>query len=518
MDHPSEEIERLLASAKGYNSLFLAAGSLETACQENPEHLSTKGVNLLLSTLKDPRFESRKTALFFYGRLAKILTQSAQCLGPEHPISGQALVGLRQAIAPSTGHRHLALCAAAGLLAPKTSPFSAPENPETPTKVSVTQLLDLAHMPKKSEPTLNGRSLCFNHQDKTLVIKAARQGENPAGLAQEWHWMRALNQHGASTHIGHIPQGLGSPLVHLTDNGLPIPTPIATCFVTIPSYYRYPNEPTAPMETPDAIQSLKQAARAFGYLAGKGLCHTAAVPLFHNRVQANRREDQGIYLWQKGGRLDRWLESCRYPNFGESGLRDFEHMKRAPEMITGELYQTMGDQILSLLLVAGSHFRSLGGPSAFPPFAPEKRDDFRPLFQKRELAIMLRGIMDGYHEGFTGDSKACPLDTFHEEKLAALMVEEMGQDLYMEEVLRARDQKNMDSRAFIDFLTSRGLNHQKALAFTQGNEDIHLHTGPHLGRFNRKISCPEILEFTATLASTTIIDGFLAKTKKNRLI
>ena len=57
-----------------------------------------------------------------------------------------------------------------------------------------------------------------------------------------------------------------------------------------------------------------------------GIVHTAPIPLFHNRAQAWRREDRGIYEWPRGGRLDRWLSSSRHPNIAASGLRDFEHL------------------------------------------------------------------------------------------------------------------------------------------------------------------------------------------------
>ena len=94
-----------------------------------------------------------------------------------------------------------------------------------------------------------------------------------------------------------------------------------------------------------------------GRLSGLGIIHSAPIPLFHNRVQAGRRRDLGLYEWFRAGRLDRWLESCAYPNMGATGLRDFEHL----EVFKGsnmKLYRSIGNHFLSLFLVTGSFFRN----------------------------------------------------------------------------------------------------------------------------------------------------------------
>lgn len=317
--------------------------------------------------------------------------------------------------------------------------------------------------------------------------------------------MNLLGSH--APQEGHIPTPVRAPLLRIT--GLPkaAASDTAIAFVTTPAYFAYPNEPLAPMETPVAITILGNAAFLFGRLASHGVLHTAPVPLFHNRVQVDRRDDEGLYLWQKGGRLDSWLASCRYPNFGLSGLRDFEHMKTAPEMISGEFYRTMGDQLLSLLLVSGSHFRSLGGDVA--PHGTPTGTDHRALFDTESLGAMLTAIADGYYKGYTGRNTPFPHEAGRK-RLAPRMIDEMGMDRHMEEVLRARDQEVMDEADFRHFLIDRGYSDEEADAIPRGAADIVLFTGPHLGRFNGKISCPELIEFTATLASITITDGFLA--------
>ena len=507
----SRHLEQHLASARGYNALFLAAGALEEACEAAPEALTPKGVDLILGSLNDRSFESRKTALFFYRRLADILTTTSRSLGPEHPITHQAMDGIIQAIGSSTGYRHLAMCAAAGNLVSKETAFqSLPDETTPPAPMALQELIKLAEFPKEAIHTheINGRSLSFCHGTQRLVIKCARVSEDPVGLASEWQWMKRLQAQ--APHIGHVPIPLAHPLIHieeLSHGEYGMPTPVATAYLTHGGYYAYPNEPKSPMGTPDAILAIGKAASGFAHLASLGLMHTAAVPLFHNRVQAARRDDDGIYLWQKGGRLDRWLESCRYPNFSSSGLRDFEHMKRTPEMISGEFYRLMGDQVLSLLLAAGSHFRSLGGTAAFPPFSRGDETDFRALFSQDQFREMLCTIVSGYHEGFSG--LPCP-ELFQGliDEMVPLLTEKMGRDTDMEEILRARDQVPMSHKDFSTFLASRRLSPEEIAAHTKDEKDIALYTGPHLGRFNRKISCPELLEFTATVASITIINGF----------
>ena len=498
-------IERLLATARGYDALFMAAGSVEDACDENPENLTSHGVHLLLKTLSDDQFENRRTALFFYHRFARILTHTAQRQGPEHPVSRMALQGITALASQTTGSRHLAICSACKLFVPQPGSLLPPRDLLPPlTPISCHALLMEAGLPEESPWTLSGRSLRYQHQQKVLVIKCARPGEDPKGLAQEWYWMQTLNA--APINAGHIPTPLGAPLLQV--QGLPeeAASTTAIAFVTTPAYFRYPNEPTAPMETARAIDVIGQAASLFGHLASHGVMHTAPVPLFHNRVQVSRREDEGLYIWEKGGRLDRWLVSCRYPNFGLSGLRDFEHLVPAASMRQGAVYQNMGNQILSLLLVAGSHFRSLSGAEALLPQTTGQ--DHRPLFDIEAVETMITAILNGYYQGYTHTQAPFP-GTAKKKALAKRMVEEMGINHHMDELLRARDQEEMNAEAFEHFLMDRGYSQERARSTPKGAADIRLLTGPHLGPFNGKISCPELIECTATLASLAMSHGFL---------
>ncbi|SCY13177.1 SidJ-related pseudokinase [Desulfoluna spongiiphila] len=504
MTSTAEDIERLFSASRGYNALFLAAGSIEEACEENPESLTETGVRLLLGCLADDRFETRRTAYFFYGRLAGILARTAEALGPGHPVSRLALEGVSTLCAEAKGRRHMAICSACHCLAPRHSDLPPAGPGPAPTCCSLDEILQRAGFPLDTHPHPTGRSLLYHHGKTTLVIKCARPEEDPEGLSAEWHWMQTL---ASSLPPGsHVPTPVGPALMRITDLPQEAASDTAMAFLTTPDYFTYPNEPLAPLETASVIEIMGRSAFLFGHLAARGILHTAPVPLFHNRVQTDRRNDEGVYLWQKGGRLDRWLASCRFPNFGLSGLRDFEHMSTARELPTGDYYRIMGDQILSLLLVAGSHFRSREGAAALS-HAPDTSDR-RDWFNADHLTAMLEAILTGYHQGFTGGGSKPP-DGIDLGALGRRMIEEMGRDTHMEEILRARDQQDMEEKDFTRFLTDRGYSDQEAQRVPRGAADIILFTGPHLGRFNGKISCPELIEFTATLASITITDGFL---------
>jgi len=147
-----------------------------------------------------------------------------------------------------------------------------------------------------------------------------------------------------------------------------------------------------------------------------------------------RRRDNGLYEWQRGGRLDRWLDSCRYPNFGLTGIRDLEHLLPFKGS-SRSLYGHIGTQLLSLCLVVGSYFRNkdrakVGFDTQGDPV------DARDLFDKQFLKEVIRGNLWQllswvlWGRSFCG---ALPVDF---DELSARMVDEMGVDRYMEEILR----------------------------------------------------------------------------------
>ena len=102
------------------------------------------------------------------------------------------------------------------------------------------------------------------------------------------------------------------------------PRTLAIAFVAHRDYFIYPNDGDA--DSGEVREILGRNAYLMGRLTARGIIHDAPIPLFHNRTQRMRRDDQGRYQWFRAGRLDRWLDSCAFPNLGRSGLRDFEHL------------------------------------------------------------------------------------------------------------------------------------------------------------------------------------------------
>jgi hypothetical protein len=94
------------------------------------------------------------------------------------------------------------------------------------------------------------------------------------------------------------------------------------------------------------------------------------------------------------------------------------------------------------------------------------------------------------------------------------MVDEMGVDRHMEEILRVADQQEMTHSAFIRFLVHRRVPRAKALQTKKGASDITLYTGPHLGGFNQRISLPELIESVGSMVALCIY-GRYCKEKLN---
>ena len=290
-------------------------------------------------------------------------------------------------------------------------------------------------------------------------------------------------------------------------------SPAAFGYEAPQDYFNYPN----PLDNEHALPStacfaetIGRNAFLLGTLCRRGIGHQAPIPLFHNRVQQDRRRDGGLYEWFRAGRLDRWLASCAYPNFGVSGLRDFEHMVSVNAGGgTLELYRLMGCHFLSLLLVTASYFRARA-PHKVGWTAEGRPVDVRYLFDQRILADWIALIFSHYYRGFVGQAPdtALPVNTDH---LAARMVDEMGVDHHMEEILRVSDQQQMTSRAFEDFLVERGYGPDDIARTPKGQGDLTIHTGPHLGQFNRSISIPELIEAVASMSGMCISGLYLSK-------
>jgi hypothetical protein len=133
--------------------------------------------------------------------------------------------------------------------------------------------------------------------------------------------------------------------------------------------------------------------------------------------------------------------------------------------------------------------------------------DARDLFDKPFLKDLIHGIFINYYRGFVGKifDGPIPIDL---EFLSSRMIEEMGVDRHMEEILRVADQNEMTDETFRDFLRNKGYSHEHIKAHKKGVEDISFVSGPHLGGFNERISLPELIEAVGTLSALCAVGRY----------
>lgn len=521
---------RLLDRGGGISGAFLAADGLRRSLASEPSAATLETVAALFRLLDEDRHAQSRQALFLYRAGADALTALVR-----HVPGGMgkaALATLSRILVRGTGPVHRACAEALGDLPLDMAPPPGPDIPDSPP--SARPALRLDDLPGRLGSGLKGNLSTITagashwmgrsrvtplSGDRVLVVKTAVGEEAAAGLAREAAWMDWLR---ARPHLFPASCEIPAPLALGDGHVFRLLDPetagrSAIAFVTRPSYFVYPNDHRPGMNLPEETfrAVMTRAALLLGALAGQGLVHAAVIPLFHNRVQAHRREDRGIYLWRRGGRLDQWLASCRHPNFGSSGLRDFEHLEIARPDGRG-LYDTIGDHLLSLLLVLGSHFRhrrpDLVGWTV-PPLSPTGESgppvpvDARHLFDPESLRNLVDAVFAAYYRGFTGvdlPAAAVP-DT---SVLASRMREEMGVDRHMEEILRQPDQERMTDAEFRDHLRNRGVADAEIREFRRGEREIVLRTGPHLGGFNQRISLPEMIHFLETASALCVAGRF----------
>jgi hypothetical protein len=180
---------------------------------------------------------------------------------------------------------------------------------------------------------------------------------------------------------------------------------------------------------------------------------------------------------------------------GPTGIRDFEHFVGAP-IPPLTLYRYLGNHFLSLVLIAASYFRN-AEPQRIGIDAAGRPVDARDLFDAALLKRWITGVFDAYYRGFVGSAPAEPLP-IELDAVVARMVEEMGVDRHMDEVLRRADQLSMSDEAFVRHVTRCGDSRRKV---NKGETDIVVRTGPHLGAFNDTISLPELILLIESMAA-----------------
>jgi hypothetical protein len=500
------------------STAWMVVQELNSRIESDIRSVGPGDVALLDSLLRGRDHAAQSRAYFLYRETALGLA-AIMAGSPDADLAARAGKILHQAALCGLSDHCMAASEALGTL---PLSFQSPSIPlvgelKPPYPIGWDDLLRLVPFQPHNRPAWSGRSLIVANGCRVLVLKCARKGEPPEGLVREALWMESLATLSfpaefeipvpVRTDGGLLLSLKGSFPTGLPDDSLD-PAGRAIAYTVSKSYFAYPNDERADRQLSgdEFLEVLHRNALLMGRMSALGLVHTAPVPLFHNRTQQGRRDDGGIYLWQRRGRLDRWLDSCRFPNFGRSGLRDFEHLEplKGPGM---DLFRGLGLQILSLLLVTGSYFRCRR-----PELRGLNQDgtpvDARSLFDSKLLQEVLRQIVLGLHQGFVGEPLTLPLPAL--DRLAERMIEEMGVDRHMTELLRVQDQQLMSRALFEKALIAGGIPREETRRTEQGTRDILLQTGPHLGEFNGTISLPELIEFTASVTGCLVASRFLS--------
>ena len=500
----------------------------------NPKSITMENIRMVAGYLDKTDHERRTKSFFLYRKAAKILAAVLVLLKDRQNIVFQeAYQILAGKLKDASEKKRQAASIALGNL-----PFQAMNSymdfPEllsdddlkglTLPLLTAEMLSDKAGVRITGNPALLGRTLVFptSRGKMVMAVKIARKGDLIKNLNSEAVWMRKLSGYFEHSHAAfHIPEPIaewhGAPcylfraanmtkyMGNKKKGGLH-PQLLSIAFLAHENYYQYPNDHETLSNKDCFFDMMSDLSFLFGNLSAKGIVHTAPIPLFHNRVQQNRREDLGIYDWQLGGRLDRWLSSCVHPNFGPSGLRDFEHFEVMSGK-TSEVYRHIGNQLLSLVLVSGSYFRN-HAPDLVGLDAKGNPVDARLLFDRDFFKDLIQTIFHSFHKGFTGYAFTgdFPMDFSH---FSERLINEMGVDRHMAEIIRVRDQDELTHHEFTALLKSHGFSEARIKETPKGKNDITVYTGPHLGEFNGRISLPELIRFLEASASLSVSNHFL---------
>lgn len=515
--------EAIEGDAFDFTAKFYAAYELHALAQKETTEINPRTLEALQALLVRNKFSTQRQCLFLYREAANVLATVLQ-LGLHQPIARLAYGALRTVLRRSHGRAQQAAAEALGRL---PVDVQGPRLPQIgPADLPVVDAEALRSVDKKGaaarpfESVGRCRVAPLPDNQRLFVIKLARCQDDIPALQREIQWMRCLAQYAVRSKPrfdvprpmrvdNHTVFRLQSAHTEAGGMGCPFPeNAVAIAFVASKDYFCYPNDlaPHRRLTPQQFVEVMGRNAFWLGYLTGQGIVHEAPIPLFHNRVQQERRRDSGRYEWYRGGRLDRWLSSCAYPNFGVSGLRDFEHFTS----FNGNsilLYRHLGNHLLSLLLVAGSYFRAKA-PLCLGWEENRRPVDVRHLFDATVLRQVILTIFDQYRFGFTGkeEKDKLPIDLH---QLVRRMVQEMGIDHHMEEYLRVADQQQMSQVAFESFLRQRDFGDQCISQIKKGATDLTLQSGPHLGAFNRAISVPELTEAVAAMAAVCMAERFL---------
>lgn len=506
--------EKILGSSFDFTAKYFAVYELRNIAEKNPQVIKESTVLILEELLKHTGFTRQRQGFFLFRETANVLGKLIQHSN-DIRVAENTLAAFKRVLSSVSNHAHRAASEALGSLPVTVKGPSIPDvKIDRILSTSIPELMEKSTITPAGSPVFLGRSLVIPCQKtkRLLVLKLARHSDTPESLAKEVLWMDLLSRDKDRFSCRFdIPEtvSVGSCPVFTLKN-IPVKTGeklhhknYAIAFFAPQDYFSYPNE--SEQSKTWSGERFKEVicrnARLAGTLASEGVIHSALIPLFHNRVQTGRRRDRGLYEWFRAGRLDQWLHSCDHPNLGPTGLRDFEHFSAFNEKGLA-LYRHIGSQFLSFFLVAGSYFRNKNGKQVgFDENG--KPMDLRFLFDKDLLEEIISCIFKNYYHGFTGVCyDGCfPFSTG---QLALRMIDEMGVDRHMEEILRIADQNEMSEEEFQIFLSRRGFSDIQIREIKKGEKDIVIHSGPHLGGFNERISIPELIEAVAAMSGVCI--------------
>jgi hypothetical protein len=511
-----ESQHELNDTATDFMTKFLALQHIQALAATHPNLLDADTVRLIGNLLLGRRFNGQRQGYFFFRKAAETL-QTVVGHASEPGLVDLAYRAMVDALRKTSGSAHRATAEALGSLPCEVlGPRLQSAAPEGARSFSWSQMVDALDLDLCGPPQVMGRSLLHpaRGSDRLLVVKLSRCTDD---LLLESMWMNYFNRRRLNSFAClRSPQPLKIDginvfkLTSLPDMPATVRVPAgrhAFAYLADPQYFVYPNhsETSRTLSSDQFRDVMQQNACLLGRLTAMGIVHTAPIPLFHNRVQIDRRRDHGLYQWYRAGRLDRWLESCSFPNFAPTGIRDFEHFTsfRGSGL---ELYRHIGQHLISLLLVAGSYFRSKD-PDLKGRDANGHPVDARHLFDASGFKDIVRHIFLSYYYGFVGSAfgEILPLDLDH---LVRRMIDEMGVDRYMEEVLRVTDQKEMSEKAFYALLAHHRPGANAHPSVERGVADIVFLSGPHLGGFNQQISLPELIEAVESIAALCVSGKF----------
>jgi hypothetical protein len=253
-----------------------------------------------------------------------------------------------------------------------------------------------------------GRTLVAPLERGRLAIKFCMKDGDEIRLLHEAMMQKRLQELGLSSRL---PKPLGGlfrieGLPSWIEAELGVSRARAICYIAGPDYFEYLSDPALPEE--EMRSGMASCAEDLARLAGTGMIHTSLIPLFHNRERTTGGDC--TYRWNRklAGRLDNWLDSCRFPNLRQSGIADLEHIEQHCEISSQALQAYAGEHLFSISLVLGCYFCR------------------RESLDYKAMSQVLKDCFQKYYRALTGYEPE-PLDAGIDwDHLACRMAEEMG--------------------------------------------------------------------------------------------